>query len=391
MADFRILISGASIAGNAAAYWLRRYGCEVTVVERAPALRPGGQAVDFKGETHRKVLEQMGVLADIERRQTGKTDLNVVDEENRTQAVIPGEFIGGDVEILRGDLADILYQRTSRGCEFLFNDTITALRDTGAEVEVDFEQSSSRSFDLVIGADGLHSRTRRLAFGPEKDFVEHLGYYYAVAGANTGHGAADGRAVGYMYNTPGRLALLGGSKAPDMFVFASPELDLPRRDVAAQQALLRERYSGLGWKVPEMLDRLGIAGDFYFDSISRVRMDRYTNGRVALVGDSAYGNTLGGFGTGLAIVGGYVLAGELARAGWEHAAAFAEYDQVMHRYAGIARKGNAGPFMAPASPMKIKMRNWSFTNPLMFKLMMKMTDSFATKIDLRDYPAPQAE
>ncbi|WP_029138099.1 FAD-dependent monooxygenase [Nakamurella lactea] len=397
MKGLRVLICGASIAGTSLAYWLDHYGAEVTVVERAPGLRPGGQAVDFKGATHRRVLQQMGVLADIERRQTGKTDLRVVDETDSEQAVIPGEFIGGDVEILRGDLGDILYSRTADHCQYLFGDTITDLRDSGTQVLVTFETAPPQSFDLVLGADGIHSRVRRLAFGPEVDYLRHLGYYYAVAGATVGDPAASGsadavavekeRSVGLMYNVPGRLALLGGSKAPELYVFAADPLDVDRGDITAQKALLRRRYGDLGWRVPEMLARLDDADDFFFDSIARVQMDGYTKGRVALVGDSAYGNTLGGFGTGLAMVGAYVLAGELAVADGDHRVAFERYDAIMHPYAKIARKGNAGPFMAPKTKRRIRLRNWTFTNRLSFRLMMKMTDNYANDVELRDYPA----
>lgn len=389
MPNGTVLISGASIAGTSLAYWLNRYGYTVTVVERAPALRPGGQAVDFKGATHRRVLEQMGVLEDVEQWQTGKTDLHVVDEHDQTQAVIPGEFVGGDVEILRGDLGQILYRKTADLCEYRFGDTVTTLTQTDSGVEVEFEKADPQTFDIVLGADGIHSRTRRLVFGPEEQFVKYLGYYYAVAGATAGTDGtapAQERAIGKMYNTPGRLAVLGGSKAPELFVFASEKLDDRRSDVQAQKEILRRLYAGAAWHVPEMLDRLDDVDDFYFDSISRVHMDAYTQGRIALVGDSAYGNTLGGFGTGLAMVGAYVLAGELALAHGDHRQAFAKYDESMLRYSKVARKTNAGPFMAPPSRFRIKMRNWNFTNRLAFKMMMKLTDMFANDIDLRDYP-----
>src|ERR1700761_5412634 len=178
-----ILISGASIAGPALAYWLSRYGFDVTVVERALALRPGGQAVDFKGRTHRTVLERMGIWDEIQRRQTGKTDTVVLDAAGRQRAVMSGEFTGGDVEILRGDLAGIMYERTAANCEYRFGDSVTALTETADGVQVSFEHGPARTFDLVVGADGIHSRVRRLAFGPERDHVHHLGYYSCVDGA----------------------------------------------------------------------------------------------------------------------------------------------------------------------------------------------------------------
>ena len=175
-----VLISGASIAGPALAYWLDRYGFRVTVVEKAPALRPGGQAVDFKGRTHRTVLERMGVWEEIRQRRTGRFDTVYLDASGRQLAVMTGEFTGGDVEILRGDLTAILYERTAADCEYRFGDSITALTETADGVRAEFEHGAAQSFDLVVGADGIHSRVRRLTFGPEREYVRHLGYYYCV-------------------------------------------------------------------------------------------------------------------------------------------------------------------------------------------------------------------
>ncbi|WP_159843196.1 FAD-dependent monooxygenase [Nocardia sp. CY41] len=390
MRNTTVLISGASIAGPALAYWLHRYGFAVTVVERAPALRPGGQAVDFKGRTHRTVLERMHILDDIEQRRTGTTDTVFVDERGARLAVMSGEFTGGDIEILRGDLSEIIYRRTADHCEYLFGDSITALTDTAAGVHVEFEHAPARTFDLVFGADGIHSRVRRLAFGPERDFVKHLGYYYAVAGASPWHGTTTGpreRMVAHAYNAPGRLAISGGPKAQQMYMFAAPELDYARDDSAAQRRIVAETFAGMGWEVPRMLAELGEFDDFYLDSIGQVRMpDGYTKGRVALVGDSGYGNTLGGFGTGLAVVGAYVIAGELAAADGDHTVAFTRYDAMMKRYAKIAGNSNAGRFLAPRTARGIKMRNW-FLGSRMFALMTKYSDSAANDIDLQDYPA----
>ncbi|MFB9831655.1 FAD-dependent monooxygenase [Actinoallomurus acaciae] len=373
-----VLISGASIAGPALAYWLCRYGCDVTVVEKAPALRPGGQAVDFKGPTHRTVLERMGILDDIRRLQTGGRDQTVVDTDGRRLAVIPGEFTGGEIEIRRGDLARLLYERTADGCEYVFGDSITSLTETDGGVRVTFERGAPRTFDIVVGADGVHSNVRRLAFGPESEFVHHLGHYYALVDVGL-----DGDPV--MYNEPGRMAALGGPKAPAFFVFASGPLEYDRFDVGRQKELLIEAYQGGGWRIPEVLARIPGAEEFYLDSISRVEVEHYSRGRVVLLGDAAYANTLGGFGTGLAIVGAYVLAGELLAARGDHRTAFARYEEGFRGYAAISRKGNAGPFLAPPNALRMRMRNWMFNSPLMLRMMLKMTDRFATGIELRDY------
>ncbi|MBB4907945.1 FAD-dependent monooxygenase [Actinophytocola algeriensis] len=374
-----ILISGAGIAGPSLALRLAGDGHAVTVVEKAPCLRTGGQAVDFKGAVHRTVLERMGILDDVLARQTGGADQTVVDATGTPLVTIPGEFTGGDVEIRRGDLAAILYERTRNACEYVFGDSITSLTDTGSGVHVTFERSAPRTFDLVVGADGIHSNVRRLAFGPERDYVHHLGHHYALATL------ADlaGTGAGLMYNEPGRMVALGGPKAQSFFVFASGELTYDRYDAEQQKKLVIDAYRGGGWRVPEVLAAVPAATDFFLDSLSRVDVDDYAKGRVVLLGDAAYGNTLGGFGSGLAVVGAYVLAGELRRAG--HDAAFRRYTELMRGYAKVAKKGSAGPFLAPRTKRGIRMRNWVFKRAVLFGAMMKMTDRFATDIELPDY------
>jgi 2-polyprenyl-6-methoxyphenol hydroxylase-like FAD-dependent oxidoreductase len=389
MRNRTVLVSGASVAGPALAYWLDRYGFDVTVVERAPVLRPGGQAVDFKGAVHRTVLERMGVLEEIQRRSTGATDLVFVDAQGRERARISGDFTGGDVEILRGDLAEILYTRTAQRCTYLFGDSISALRDTGDGVEVEFEHGPARRFDLVFGADGIHSRVRRLVFGPERQFVRHRGYYYAIAGTPLADEPRDGprRRVAYAHSAPGRLAVRGGPKEPQMYMFAAPELGFA--DEAEQRRVLTERFADMGWQVPDMLAELPGYDDFYLDALARVQMPGYVSGRVALVGDSAYGNTLGGFGTGLAIVGAYILAGELAAAGGDHTVAFARYDEIMRRYAKLGGNSSPGRFLAPRTGYGLRLRDW-FLGSRLFDLMDKYAADAKDDIDLADYPAALA-
>jgi 2-polyprenyl-6-methoxyphenol hydroxylase-like FAD-dependent oxidoreductase len=381
MKNLKVLISGASIAGPALAYWLTRYGCTVTLVERAASVRPGGQAVDFKGPTHRTVLERMGILEEVRKRATGGQDQTVIDAAGRPQAVIPGEFTGGEIEIRRGDLAELLYERTAADCEYVFGDTITSLTETSEGVDVTFAHAAPRRFDLVVGADGIHSNVRRLAFGPEHDYVKFLGHYYALA--ELGEGVGDGEPV--MYNEPGRMAAVGGPKASAFFVSSSRELDYDRTDIERQRELLIDAYRGVGWQVPDLLAKVPRAREFYLDSLARVTIDHYSRGRVVLLGDAAYGNTLGGFGTGLAIVGAYVLAGELLAGGGDHRAAFARYEEQFQGYAKISQRGSAGPFLAPPSRLRIRMRDWTFKSRFLLGLMLKATDKFATDIELKDY------
>ncbi|BDT89001.1 FAD-dependent monooxygenase [Nocardia cyriacigeorgica] len=387
MRNKTVLISGASIAGPALAYWLDRYGFEVTVVERAPELRPGGQAVDFKGATHLTVLEQMGILGAVRERQTGGADMVLVDADGNRRAVISGDFTGGDLEILRGDLAEIMYERTAGTCAYVFGDSITALTQTADGVRVEFEHGPARTFDLVFGADGVHSRVRKLAFGPEHDYVKHRGYYYCLVNSENGPRRTDGprREVSYAHNTPGKLAVDGGPKAEQMYMFAAPGLDYARDDEQAQRRIVKETFADVGWEVPRMMADLDAATNFYLDSLSVVQMDSCIRGRVALVGDAGYGNTLAGFGTGLALVGAYVLAGELALADGDHTVAFARYDEIMRRYNKIAGSSNPARFLAPKTAFGIRARDWFLNSPL-FALMVKLGDKGANDIELRDYP-----
>ncbi|WP_040812301.1 FAD-dependent monooxygenase [Nocardia concava] len=383
-----VLISGASVAGPALAYWLERYGFQVTVVEKAPSLRSGGQAVDFTGETHMTVLERMGVLDDIKRRQTGKTDWVLVDESGTEQAVMAGEFLGGDIEILRGDLAQVLYNRTAGKCEYLFGDTVTALQESADGVYVEFQNSPARVFDLVFGCDGIHSRIRKLAFGPEADYVHHDGYYYAIAGASIWADMPEGdrqRARSLGCNIPGRFAMTGGNKAAQFYLFASPELDYSRDDLDQQRAIVAEQFAGMGWEAPRMLAELPYLEGFYLDAIAKVKMKNFVKGRVALVGDAGHGHTLNGFGTGSAIVGAYVLAGELAMADGDHTVAFARYEEIMKRLLRKADEASPGRFIAPRTARGLRMRNW-FVRSRGFKLMVKFGENAKNDIDLKNYP-----
>jgi 2-polyprenyl-6-methoxyphenol hydroxylase-like FAD-dependent oxidoreductase len=390
MQNTNVLISGASVAGPALAYWLGRYGFDPTVVEVAPALRGGGYAVDFRGPAHLTVLERMGVLEELRRLQTGGSPLQFVDETGRELLHLPASFAGGDVEILRSDLSRVLYQRSSDTTEYLFGDSIAAMTQTGDGVQVSFEHGAERTFDLVIGADGLHSNVRRLTFGPEPQWVSFLGYY--LAGWDVPNYLELGRGS-LMYNLPGMLASVGGghrdrTRASTLFVFASPPLDYDRGDLEQQKKLVADAYAGVGWEVPTLLEALWDAPELYFDSISRVDLEPWSAGRVTLVGDAACGATLGGMGTGTAVVAAYVLAGELAAAGGDYRTAFARYERAVRGYARGTQKGGdrTGRFLAPRSVMGMQLRNRLLSNRLLLNLMLKAGQQVSGKIALKDYP-----
>ncbi|MFF7129211.1 MULTISPECIES: FAD-dependent monooxygenase [unclassified Streptomyces] len=386
-----VLISGASTAGPALAYWLGRHGFRPTVVELAPHLRQGGQAVDFRGEAHLTVLERMGLIPELRRIQTGGSPMRFVDEVGRTLLHLPAEFAGGDIEVLRGDLARVLYEHSLPYTEYIFGDSITSLAETSSCVRVGFQHGASRDFDLVIGADGLHSNVRRLAFGPEEDYVSHLGYYAATWQLPNDLGLEKG-SIGY--TAPGRFASVGAdhrdpARAGAFFVFASPQLSYDRHDPEQQKRLIRNAFSGLGWEVPHLLGTLHQAQDPYFDSISRADVDTWSTGRVCLVGDAACGATIGGMGTGTAVVAAYVLAGELARAQGDHRVAFARYESRLRKYAKGCQAGGdrTGKFFAPGTAAGIRFRNTLLSRPLFLNAMLRLGERVSSTVVLPDYPA----
>jgi len=370
LSNQRILISGASVAGPALAYWLARYGFRPTVVERAPELRGGGYAVDFRGPAHLSVLAQMGLLEQIQAEQTHLRSTRYVDSCGRPVAEMPAQIFAGDVEILRGDLGRILFHATRDSTEYLFGDTITGLRPAADGVEVTFERSAPRTFDLVIGADGLHSTVRRLAFTDHPDPVRELGLYVSIFGVAGSFGldqAGGGDCgTGLLYSTPGKTAAVFSARRPGQavaqFFFTAPGGEPIRydyRDVAEQQKILAHVFEGVGWQVPGLLAQMPAAGDFYFDSVGQVELESWSAGRIALIGDAGYAAGPGGNGTGTAVVAAYVLAGELAAAHGDYRTAFARYEQLLRPYVAKGQKQARGgaAFLAPATDSKIRQRD----------------------------------
>jgi 2-polyprenyl-6-methoxyphenol hydroxylase-like FAD-dependent oxidoreductase len=385
----RILISGASVAGPALAYWLGRFGFRPTIVEIAPALRTGGNAVDFRGPLHLGLLTRMGVLDDLRAVQTGGTVMRFVDDAGARLMEWPAGLAGGDIEVLRGDLARVLCAASADRTEYLFGDRITALDESADGVDVTFAGGARRRFDLVIGADGVHSGVRRLAFGPEERFVKHLGYY--VAGWDVPNEWGLPREA-LLHNAPGRMISVTGDhrdpgRAGAFAAFASAELRYDRRDLAAQRAILRSTLGGLGWLAPRLLELLDDAPDLYFDQICRVDNPSWTRGRVALVGDAACGATIGGQGTGTGLVAAYVLAGELAAAGGDHRVAFPRYEQRIGKFARGTQKGGdtTGRFLAPRTERGIRLRNYLNNRRWFLNLTFKIAADRSTDLVLPEY------
>jgi 2-polyprenyl-6-methoxyphenol hydroxylase-like FAD-dependent oxidoreductase len=303
---------------------------------------------------------------------------------------MPDGFTSGELEIRRGDLAEVLYNATRNNAEYVFGDSIVSLRQNAAGVDVTFASGRERSFDLVIGADGLHSNVRSVAFGSEEELVRHMGYYIAVFTVpdfihlgNTGRYYVQlGRRVGcFGWND-------GTAKAS--FYFASKKLDYDRKDVEAQKQLLRETFAGMRWAVPQMLEMMDASPDFYFDSLSQVKMDGWSNGRVVLLGDAASCTSpMSGMGTSIAVVGAYVLAGEISKASGDFAGAFARYETTMRGFVSEAQKLAEGvSWFIPATRLKLWLssRMWSLMpQSTMRKLMIEQPAKIANLVEIKDY------
>jgi 2-polyprenyl-6-methoxyphenol hydroxylase-like FAD-dependent oxidoreductase len=361
MNQARVLISGAGIAGPALAYWLARAGHHTTIVERAPALREGGQAVDFRGPVHRAVLERMDLWDAIHQRRTRAGELRLVASDGAARAILPASMLSGDVEILRGDLCRLLYERTRGSTEYRFDDRIVGLDQQKGEVAVSFEHAPDETFDIVVGADGLHSGVRALAFGDDQGTLRHHGYRIASFGLPN---ILDGARGGASFSDPGRGVVVTAAsrdEARALLVSTGGPVAADDRDPTVHKRALAERFAGMGWKVPEVLVYLSVATDLYVDAIATVHVDRYAQGRVVLLGDAAQGGTLGGQGTSVAVVGAYVLASELSLAA-DPETAFARYEARMRPYASGCQKGamRAGQFLAPRTRFGVAMRNLTY-------------------------------
>ncbi len=338
MSNVRVLVSGASIAGPALAHWLHRRGAEVTVVEQSPGLRPGGQAVDARGVA-KEVIRRMGLDAAVRAVRTDTAGAYTVDADGNVLETYRVEDDDGDghiaeIEVLRGDFSQVLYDDTRDRIEYIFGDRIGEVTQDADGVEVTFASGKRRRFEFVIGADGLHSSLRSMAFGPREQFIRHLGLVLAFYTVPNEFGL-DRWLLDYQEagRSAGLRPIRDPSRAIAMLSFPAPDFDIDHRDIQAQKRLLREQMAGFGWWTPRILAHLDDTPDFYLDQVAQVVMDRWHIGRVGLLGDAAYSaSPMSGGGTGLALVGAYLLAGELAGAHWDPAAGFAGYEERMSDY-----------------------------------------------------------
>ncbi|WP_031465678.1 FAD-dependent monooxygenase [Sciscionella sediminilitoris] len=359
----RILVSGAGVAGLSAAIDLGRAGNEVTIVERANHLRVNGSPIDIRG-TALDIAAEMGVLERIRDSRLDMSErLQFVDASGTPLAAPPAEEVSDsaeDLEIAREDLARLLYEALPTSVTLVFEESIGELEQDADGVTVRFSSGGRERYDLVVGADGLHSRTRSLTFGPERDLLRHLGFYVALAEFP---GARDDDPINPMYNFPGHLA--GIAKYRDhalaVFQFRAPWIEYDHHDLEAQREILRDHYGRhRQWRVPELLEAACADPELYFDSVSLIEMDSWHRGRVALVGDAAHcASPLSGRGTSLALTGAWFLSEALREYPADLERALAEYEdrQRPHVTRAQATAGPGGDLMLPATQEEIDARN----------------------------------
>ncbi|MGC5025034.1 FAD-dependent monooxygenase [Tsukamurella sp. DT100] len=393
MNQLRVLISGASIAGPAAALLLARQGHRVTIVERAPSLRAGGQTVDLRG-AGRTVVDRLGLGPATTERLLDQRGLVKVDGRGRRGASMPVEAFGGNGvvsthEILRGDLAEVLVDAVPDDVEYLWDDTVTAIEQDGSAARVTFEKAPVREFDLVIGADGLGSAVRRAAFGPDAAALDPIGLRYAWFTASIDedtrgwylmHTARRGRVVSV------RPSRTDGTVKAGLAIRGTDPRRLGREE---QFALFEREFADIGWVAPQLLGAMRTADDWAYQDLAQVKLDGWTRGRVALVGDAGYCPTpLTGLGTTLALVGAYVLAGELGHADGDVPRAVARYDAVMRPFVTKAQElppGSPAGF-APMGRIGVALGDLTYRTAMTWPMRLIWAAQFA-KADGIDLPA----
>lgn len=341
----RIAISGAGVAGTAIAHWLHRCGHTPTLIEQAPIFRSGGYMIDFWGVGY-QVAKRMGIEEQIRAAGYDVQSVRSVGSRGEVKADMRvsafRRILGDDFTSLpRGDLAAAVYRTIEGVVETLFGRSIAALEENDDCVRVTFDNGESREFDQVIGADGLHSNVRGLVFGPESGFERYLGCRVAACVVD-GYRPRD-ESVYVTYNLPGgqvaRFALRG-DRTMFLFVYRTGQAEHSGRGADSVHDELRRQFGSAGWECPAILDAVDKVQDVYFDDVSQIRMDRWSRGRVLLIGDAAGCiSLLGGEGTGIAMTEAYVLAGEMSRAGGDHRTAFAEYERRLRPFVEAKQAG----------------------------------------------------
>ncbi|GGP53850.1 FAD-dependent monooxygenase [Saccharothrix coeruleofusca] len=355
-----VLIVGAGVAGPALAHWLARSGWRPTVVERSRELRSGGSAVVLRGPAL-AVADEMGISPQLRELRTRATHVSLLDAGGRRIARFPlNPDPSRALEVTRSDLSAVLNRRAADDAEFVFDDTVTAIEQDDSGVDVTFRRAAPRRFDLVIGADGIHSAVRGLVFGPERGFTTDLGMHGATV--PLAPDAIDDPSEMTVLGAPGRMLALHPSRDTPLVNFtfrAAPAHGYDRHDVALRKRMVARAYAGVGWRAPEFIAAYREHPAPYFDPLTNVRLARWSRGRVALLGDAASATALLGDGSSMAIAGAHALSLALAAHPGDHARAFRVYE-AKHRREVEKRQRRVGllaSLMVPRTRHGLAVRN----------------------------------
>lgn len=398
----RVLISGAGIAGPTLAYWLAHYGFTPTLIEAAPRFRSGGYIIDFWGAGF-DIADRMGLLTQIQREGYKVRELRVVNRYGHRVAGFPVESFfritnGRYVSLPRTELSAFIFSKIEGNVETIFGDSISRIEQSAANVRVTFESGAVRDFDLVVGADGLHSRVRELTFGPETQFEKYLGLKVAAFQVE-GYRPRD-ELTYVMYTEVGQQAArftMRGDRTLFHFTFSDPAANSPR-NVHDQKALLRKRFENSGWECPQIFATLDSADDFYFDRVSQIHMESgqemWSRGRVTLIGDAAFCvSLLAGQGSALAMTAAYILAGELYRANGDYAQAFQRYQDLFGPFVRQKQKAalRFASSFAPKSKLALFLRNQIFNlMSIGWIANLALGSGLVDKIEIPDYSVARA-
>ena len=369
MSKHNVLISGASVAGPALAYWLVRAGCKATIVERASSLRTAGQGIDVR-DAARDVVKRMGIFDRLRDKSSHEDGSEFVDGNNRCFARFgvdesgQGDGITCDIEILRGEMAAILFDVTKDDVSYIFDDMIESLEETDKEIRVNFANGTpTAAFDLVVAADGIGSKTRSIAFGNDSAQIRSLNSYvsyFSVPPSATdttwsrAHWIKGGRATVLRPDNVGRTRACLCLTAYDNTDPRLPRLEkVSREGIPAQKALIQELFQDADWETPRILKRMHDSDDFYMQHVAQVRLNRWSSGRVTVVGDAGYApSPFTGMGTSLAFIGAYVLAGEISQRPDDIPAALESYERVLRPYVESIQK------LPPGIPWMVNPQSW---------------------------------
>lgn len=393
----KILISGAGIAGPTLAYWLAQYGFEPTIIEKAPELRTGGYVIDFWGAGY-DIADRMGLIPDLLQKGYRAQEARAVNDLGKeiasfSMASFARALQDRYVSLARGDLAASIYGKIVGKVETIFGDSVCSIEESGNSARVSFEKSPPREFDLVMGADGLHSRVREIVFGADRQFEKYLGYKVAAFGVD-GYRPRD-ELVYVMHTEVGQQVsrfAMHDDRTMFLFTFADASPDIPA-GLQGQKALLKARFAHSGWECPQIMEALDGVKELYFDRVSQIRMDParglWTKGRVTLIGDAAFcPSLLAGQGAALAMVSAYIVAGELHRANSDYRQAFARYQELFAPFIAMKQKAalRFAGFFAPKSKLELFTRNQIMNlMRLPFVAELAMGRDMVDKIEIPDY------